>query len=70
MSYGYHESEKHFVNPGKNEAVTADVASYQIAYSIGGASIRYAETDADNAAYQTSNIYDKDARVISVSLAF
>ena len=70
VSYGKHESEKNFVNPGLNEAVTLDVESYQIAYTIGGASIRYAEIEVDNGAYQTTNPFDKDARVISLSLAF
>ena len=37
---------------------------------MGGASIRYADLEVDNAAYQTTKAYDKDARVISVSLAF
>ena len=70
VSYGNHESTQGFVNPNDNEAVDMDMDSYQIAYSMGGASIRYAETDVNNAAYQSANMYDKDARVISVSLAF
>jgi len=70
VSYGNHESEQGFVNPGLKEAVLMDMSSYQVAYSIGGASIRYADTDVNNASYQTTTSYDKDARVISVSLAF
>ena len=70
VSYGNHESEQGFVNPGNTESVLMDIDSYQIAYSMGGASIRYADTNVSNAAYQSSTAYDKDARVISVSLAF
>jgi len=70
ISYGNHESEKGFVNPGNTETVHMDIDSYQIAYSMGGASFRYATTDVNNGSYQTTNDFDKDARVISVSLAF
>jgi outer membrane protein OmpU len=70
VSYGNHESEKGFVNPGAVETVDMDIDSYQIAYSMGGASFRYATTDVTNGSYQTTNTYDKEARVVSVSLAF
>jgi len=70
VSYGHHESRQGFVNPNHNNAVEASVDSYQIAYTMGGASLRYAKSDVDNAAYQLSTAYDKDATVISVSLAF
>ena len=70
VSYGKHESRQGFVNPNAGETVTLDVESWQIAYTMGGASVRYAKSDVNNAAYQTSSEYDKDARVLSVSLAF
>ena len=71
ISYGDHESQQGFVNPGDSrESVHMDVQSWQIAYSMGGASIRYAKIDASNASYQKTSMYDKDANVISVSLAF
>ena len=70
ISYGNHESEQGFVNPGNTESVLMEIESYQIAYTMGGASIRLAETDVSNGSYQTTNAYDKDARVLSVSLAF
>jgi len=70
VSYGKHESEQNFVNPGLKEAVTMDISSWQIAYSIGGASIRYADSKVTNRSYQTTTDYDQDARAISVSLAF
>ena len=71
MSYGNHESQQGFVNPNEGESVLMEIESYQVSYTIGGASIRYADTEVDNAAYQTgSQQYDKDARIVSVSLAF
>ena len=73
ISYGKHESEQNWVNPGSStayDAVTMSVTSYQIAYTMGGASFRVAENKVDNAAYQTTADYDKKSRTISVSLAF
>jgi len=70
ISYGLHESEQNFVNPGANEAVSMDVESWQIAYTMGGASIRIADSEMDNGSYQTGTAFDKDATVVSVSLAF
>jgi len=70
FSYGYHDSKKGFVNPGVSESVELDMSSYQVAYTLGGASIRYAVSEVNNAAYQTGTMYDKDAKVLSVSLAF
>jgi len=71
VSYGNHQSTDGFVSPDVKESVTVDVTSLQIAYTMGGASIRYAEADVDNGSYQTgNNAFDKDARLISVALAF
>tara|TARA_B100000029_G_C17587156_1_gene961476 strand:- start:273 stop:1349 length:1077 start_codon:yes stop_codon:yes gene_type:complete len=80
VSYGTHESTQKFVNrvvdtasdnnTAENADVITDVESFQIAYTMGGASIRYASSEVENAAYQTAAAYDKEARVISVSLAF
>ena len=50
--------------------VTTDAESIQLAYTIGGASIRYAEADVDNGSYNTGTAFDKDARVLSLALAF
>ena len=70
VSYAEHDSRKGFVNPGDNEAVEMNIDSFQIAYTLGGASLRYAKTNVDNAAYQTAAAYDKSGQVMSVSLAF
>jgi hypothetical protein len=73
VSYGQHESQDGHVREALtgNESAHMEVTSWQVAYTLGGASIRYAEAEVDNASYQTGDTsYDKDARVISVSLAF
>jgi len=50
--------------------VTAEATSVQIAYSMGGLSLRVAEGSADNMDYNTGTAYDRDNTVISVALAF
>jgi len=50
--------------------VTNKASSIQLAYSVGGASVRLARASSDNAAYQTTALYDKDVTTISVALAF
>jgi outer membrane protein OmpU len=70
ISYGSHESQQGFVNMTDTESVHMDMESWQIAYTMGGASFRYAMTEVTNAAYQTADAYDKEANVLSVSLAF
>jgi outer membrane protein OmpU len=50
--------------------VTAEASTIQIAYSVGGASIRFAEAEVDNKAYQTGAANARDGRTLSVSLAF
>tara|TARA_B100001123_G_scaffold286582_1_gene319460 strand:+ start:109 stop:1128 length:1020 start_codon:yes stop_codon:yes gene_type:complete len=67
LSIGYNHYESTQVSA---TSTTAEATSIQIAYSVGGASIRLAETSVDNAAYQTTAAYDKDGRMLSVSLAF
>jgi outer membrane protein OmpU len=65
IGYNHYESEQ-----TSTTNVTAEATSYQIAYSMGGASIRLAEGQADNMAYQTTAAYDKDNTVLSIALAF
>ena len=69
ISYGYHQSYQTFVNPSRapNAPVT-EVSSFQIAYTMGGASIRLADVNGTNLAYTGKN--NKDATVLSVALAF
>jgi len=67
LSIGYNHYESAQTNTAN---VTAQATSVQIAYSVGGASIRLADGDVDNAAYQTGAAYDLEGTVLSVSLAF
>jgi len=67
LSVGYNHYESDQDNATD---VTAKASSIQLAYSVGGASIRLAEGDVDNAAYQTTAMYDKSGTTLSVSLAF
>ena len=65
ISYGMQKSERVKVN--KVSTVEAQVDSIQIAYSMGGASIKLAETDADNINYGTA---DRGATTLALTLAF
>jgi outer membrane protein OmpU len=65
IGYNYYESEQ-----TSTTNVTNETESYQIAYSMGGASIRLAEGRSDNQDYNTGANYDKDNTVLSISLAF
>jgi hypothetical protein len=68
LSIGYNHYESDQINTGGN--VTNEATSVQIAYSVGGASIRLAEGQSDNQDYQTGAAYDRDNTILSVSLAF
>ena len=67
LSYGAHESE---VNKTNATNVDNDAYSLQLAYSMGGATIKVAETHVDNANYQTGAANDNDGTTIALSLAF
>ena len=67
LSIGYNNYES---KQTSTTNVTAEASSLQVAYTMGGASIRLAQADIDNAAYQTATMYDQDATTLSVSLAF
>ena len=77
-SYGKHESMQGFVNrvvdtatdntTAENANVELSVESYQLAYTMGGASIRFARSEVSNASYQQGT--ESDASVISLGLAF
>ena len=67
LSIGYNHYESEQTNTTN---VTNEATSMQIAYSVGGASIRLAEGQSDNQDYQTGAAYDRDNTILSVSLAF
>jgi outer membrane protein OmpU len=67
ISYGMHQSERNM-----NGAATIEVEaqSIQAAYSMGGATLKIAETEVDNAAYVTGVAGDNEGTTIMLSLAF
>jgi hypothetical protein len=71
ISYGERYSQNGDHNPNDAESVHMEITSLQAAYTMGGASVRVADVEVDNASYQLGTTdYDKEATIISVSLAF
>ena len=68
ISYGYHESEA--VKSGSTANVTLEGESFQIAYTMGGASLRVATVDAENTFFGTATTADVSATIVSMGLAF
>jgi len=67
ISYGRHQS-----TAVKNTVadVELDGTSFQVAYSIGGASIKIAESSVDNNGYATTAANQKDGTTVALTLAF
>jgi outer membrane protein OmpU len=65
ISFGEHQSDK-VISGGTNVEVKAQ--SIQAAYSVGGASIKFAETSVDNQNYSSAT--NRDGRTIALTLAF
>jgi hypothetical protein len=65
VSYGHVESDESGAG-----LPTAEADSIQAAYTMGGATVRIAEVDVENAAYSTAATADSDATIISLGLAF
>jgi len=68
LSVGYNHFESDQLSGSTHTIMEA--TSIQIAYSVGGASVRLAEGSVENSAYQTGTEYDQDGTLLSVSLAF
>ena len=66
ISYGVHESSAH--KAGGDMVLKGE--SIQAAYTIGGATIKWVETDVDNANYSNTAANDKSSRTIALTLAF
>jgi hypothetical protein len=62
-----HKSEKQTNNAA---VVEVEAQSIQAAYSMGGATLKIAETEVDNAAYVSTTAGDKEGTTIMLSLAF
>jgi len=67
LSIGYNNYESEQTSTTN---VTAEAESIQIAYSMGGASIRLMDASATNMDYNTGAAFDRDNTVLSVALAF
>ena len=74
VSYAEHASRQGLISETATAGSTAnnslEVSSMQVAYTMGGASVRVAKSDVTNANYSTAAADDKSATVVSVSLAF
>ena len=71
ISYGEFESKRHKVGSGASDkTVTGETQSFQIAYTMGGMSLKLAESEVTNASYSTAASNDHDGRTIALSLAF
>jgi len=68
VSYGEHTGKKSLIGPGDQQDVVTQ--SFQIAYTMGGLSLNYADTSIDNAAYVQGSTGDKDGQLVALSLAF
>jgi len=69
ISYGDFHSKKGFVGSDLAER-RLEAKSYQIAYSMGGASLKIAQTEVDNAQYVTGSAQDYEGTTVALSLAF
>jgi len=67
LSYGNHKSDRSLTN---STSVELEAESLQLAYTMGGMSIKLAESSVDNGSYTSGSSKDKDGRTIALSLAF
>jgi hypothetical protein len=67
ISYGVHKSDR-VLNDGTS--VQAEAESIQLSYSMGGASLKVAETSVDDASYVSGTANDNDGTTIALTLAF
>ncbi len=67
LSYGNHKSENS-LNSGASVELEAE--SLQMAYTMGGMSVKIAESTVDNGSYTSGTGKDRDGTTIALSLAF
>ena len=68
LSYGVHKSKQNHTNSAKDAELEA--SSIQVSYSMGGATIKLAQTDVDHGAYDSSSATDRSGTTLVLSLAF
>ena len=69
ISYGVHKSDRNVV-AGQGTGAELEASSFQIAYTMGGAAIKLAETEVDNASYLSTTAGDKEGTTLALTLAF
>ena len=67
LSYGNHQSER---NMNSGSAVEVEAESLQLAYTMGGMSVKIAESTVDNASYTSGSSKDRDGTTLALTLAF
>jgi len=67
VSLGAHNSER---NHASGSTTSNDATSLQAAYTVGGASVKFARTSVDNADYSTAVSKQKDGYTVALTLAF
>jgi len=69
ISYGRHDSER---KSNGNTSIETELSaeSFQIAYSMGGASIKIADTEVDHANYDSTTATDREGTTVALTLAF
>ena len=67
LSYGMHKSERNLTSA---TTVETEAQSLQMSYTMGGMSIKFAESTVDNASYTSGTSADNDGRTIALTLAF
>jgi len=70
ISYGELESKKGFVATEGGGTRVMEIDSIQAAYTMGGATIKIAETEVTKGKYVSTTANDKEATTIALSLAF
>jgi len=71
ISYGEVESRKHLTGSGTTDKdIEMNAESLQVAYTMGGMSLKIADGEVTNASYSSASAGDHDARTIALSLAF
>ena len=68
LSYAMHKSKMNHTNVAKNAELEA--SSIQASYSMGGATIKLAQTDVDSGNYDSSTATDRSGTTLVLSLAF
>ena len=67
LSYGMHKSDRNLTSAS---SVEMEAQSLQLSYTMGGMSIKFAESQVDNASYTSGTASDNDGRTIALTLAF